>query len=74
MPKRKCTQEDFHTIVEVTDYLAHILAGMGIVEYRFDQKRREIYWDTSGGGMIDPERVEAFANLIENHFHEINAS
>ena len=70
MAKRKCKPEEFDRICEAMDYLAHTLADMGVVQYRFDRAKREIFWDTEGGGQIDPERVEAFASLIEAHYLE----
>lgn len=40
---------------------------MGIAELKISAKEEEIFWDTQGGGMVDGERLNSVANMIDRY-------
>lgn len=71
MTKRKVTSEEYDTICEMLNQLTEILLVVGIVELKISKKEREIFWDTEGGGKIDPAALDKFSSLIDRHYMDI---
>jgi hypothetical protein len=72
MAKRKIkTQEEFDMLCALLGELTVILRIIGVVELKISKKEKEIYWDTEGGGMIDPLELDRFSHLVENYFLNI---
>jgi hypothetical protein len=65
---RKITREEYETLCEGLDYLAHVLNAMGVAEYRMSMHRKEIFWDTANGGQVNPELLQKFCSVIENFY------
>lgn len=66
--KRKITGEEYHRVVEGLYQMTDILLAVGIVELKISAKEELIFWDTQGGGQVDPAQLETFFDLIEDYF------
>lgn len=69
--KRKIKGDEYETACEMMHQLTEILLVVGIVEIKISKKEREIYWDTEGGGKIDPKELDKFSSVIDKHWMEI---
>lgn len=68
MTKRKVAGDEYETICEMLYQLTDILLAVGVVELKISKGDKEIYWDTEGGGLVDPEQLESFSRLINKHY------
>lgn len=71
MTKRRITGEEYETACEMLNQLTEILLVVGIVELKISKKEREIFWDTEGGGKVDPMELDRFSHLIDSHWMNI---
>lgn len=71
MTKRKIKVGEFDAICEMLNQLTEILLVVGIVELKISKREREIFWDTEGGGKIDPVALDRFSGLIDRHYMDI---
>lgn len=71
MSKRKIKGEEYETACEMLNQLTEILLAVGIVELKISKKDKEIFWDTEGGGKIDPVQLDKFSILIDRHYMDL---
>ncbi len=71
MKKRKITGDEYHILCDTFNQLAEILLVVGVVELKISKKDKEIFWDTENGAQVDPEALERFSAMVEEHYWQI---
>lgn len=71
MTKRKIKGDEYETACEMLYQLTEILLAVGIVELKISKKEQEIFWDTEGGGKINPAQLDKFSGVIDKHYMDL---
>lgn len=69
--KRKITKEEFDRICQMLNSLNDILQEVGIAEFSVSLKKKEIFWDTANGGMINPKALNMLEGSVDTLTEEM---
>lgn len=69
MMKRSLTDEETSRFIGALQALAAILFEAGVVVFQFSPDKG-IYWVFEGDDSADPDKIEAFNNLLLTYFHD----
>lgn len=71
MTTRKIKPPEYDRICEGLYMLTDMLVAVGVAELKISTKEETIFWDTQGGGQVDPGLLPRFFDRIEALYHEL---
>ncbi len=64
--KRKITVEEKALVNSFLEELAELLEAVGIMELTYNAEKKDFFWDTKGGGMVDPKMLRLVSDGIDD--------